>query len=129
MLSGRADTVVVSDEWLIGPTMHCSHIVAACPPVLQVLNTLLVRMFYMLMMTLMSVRLRNIQAGMLDFFYVCDPRPTHVIARSPLSRETGFGAVRHMALQISSHMSGATVHITTSEPTLIERWVPEPLDQ
>jgi hypothetical protein len=74
-----------------------------------------------------------IQADLLDFFMSVTHGPhetvEHVAARSPPNRETGFEAARHMALQSSSHMSGATVHITTSEPTLTRRWVSEPLDQ
>jgi hypothetical protein len=44
----------MSAEWSIGTVLHCSHIVAACPHILQALNVLPIHTSCKPMMTLTS---------------------------------------------------------------------------
>jgi hypothetical protein len=73
VLSGR--TVAVPYEWSTGSALHYSHIVAACPHVLQVLNVLPVRTSYMPIMALMSGALETYVCALGTYEPSCTSRP------------------------------------------------------
>jgi hypothetical protein len=59
---GPANTIAEPSEWSIGPALHCSHIIATCPHLLQALTMLPARTSYRVMMALTSGTLENMHA-------------------------------------------------------------------
>jgi hypothetical protein len=144
VLLGRAGIVAMLGEWSTMLAIHCSRIIATCPHVLQALSALPARTSRRLMIVLTSGILETYARAfrtrgssrtgrpvrLFFMFEICGPQGTAacVAAQIPPSREAGSRATGHATLRSPPSRFRAMIHVVTSEPTLAERWVPEPLD-